>query len=357
MRRLCLLLLAILCIAPVSLASCAKTEKPEAGAPSSQSREIHRDYRKGPCVVRLKADKKTMTIAESLVLTIEAEVENGWEAELPGFGQKLGEFGIRDYRQDPPQLTPEGKVVNRQIYTLDPFLSGDYTISPLQVRFRKKAEAASPQATTPDVASSDHEITTEEITIKVDSLLEKDQKNLALNPIRGPVALPAEPLSPWHILLGLGAAAAVAGGSVLLIRRRRTANRQSTAPALAAHELAYRQLQDILDEKLLERGELKLFFARISDVLRLYIENRFGLHAPKRTTEEFLADINRDAPFSAEHQTLLGEFLSHCDLVKFAEHRPAAVEIDKTIDACRAFIEATKAGPAGEVEVDHARSG
>ena len=92
--------------------------------------------------MRLLADKDSMSIAESVVLTIEAEVEDGYEAELPRFGEKLGEFGIRDYREDPPRLTPGSKIVSRKIYTLEPFLSGDYTISPMQVRFRKKADGS-----------------------------------------------------------------------------------------------------------------------------------------------------------------------------------------------------------------------
>ena len=104
--------------------------------------EIRKEYRKGPVCVRLAADKDAVSIAESVLLTIEAEVEEGFEAELPQFGEKLGEFGIRDYREDPPRLTPEGKVLTRKIYTLDPFLSGDYTIAPMQVRFRKQADGS-----------------------------------------------------------------------------------------------------------------------------------------------------------------------------------------------------------------------
>ena len=128
-------------------------------------------------------------------------------------------------------------------------------------------------------------------------------------------------------MLGLGAAGVVAGGAFLLFKRKRAANRQQAAPAIPAHELAYRQIQEILDEKLIERGDSKLFFSRISDVLRGYIENRFGLQAPRRTTEEFLSDISRDAPFSAEHKGLLTAFLRDCDLVKFAEHTPSQEEI------------------------------
>jgi len=160
----------------LSLMSCGGAGKPETGALRPKAGEIGREYHKGPFCVRLLADKDSMSIAESVVLPVEAEVEQGYDAELPKFGEKLGEFGIRDYRDDPPRLTPEGKVVSRKTYTLDPFLSGDYAISPMQVKFRKKADAgAGTTAGSNDDGSREHEITTEEIVIKVNSLLEKDQ--------------------------------------------------------------------------------------------------------------------------------------------------------------------------------------
>ena len=126
--------------------------------------------------------------------------------------------------------------------------------------------------------------------------------------------------------------------------------RTARSPGSSRHELAYRQLQEILEENLIERGESKLFFSKLSDVVRGYIENRFGIQAPKRTTEEFLADISRDALFSDEHKGLLTAFLRECDLVKFAEHSPSPGEITGAIDSCKAFIEATRADAAGALE-------
>ena len=121
-------------------------------------------------------------------------------------------------------------------------------------------------------------------------------------------------------------------------------------PAIPAHDLAYRQIQEILDEKFIERGEVKLFFFKLSDVLRDYIENRFGLQAPRRTTEEFLSATCQDAVFPTGHRSFLSEFLRDCDLVKFAEHTPSQEEITRAIDSCRAFIDATKAEPVGAMQ-------
>jgi hypothetical protein len=79
----------------------------------------------------------------------------------------------------------------------------------------------------------------------------------------------------------------------------------------------------------------------VSKIIRSYLEDQWQLHAPRLTTEEFLSDISRDAPFSANQRILLVEFLQDCDLVKFAEHCPCRDEIVRAIDSCKAFIQAT----------------
>ncbi len=92
-------------------------------------------------------------------------------------------------------------------------------------------------------------------------------------------------------------------------------------------------------------GEVKLFHLKISDILRHYIENRFGFKAPERTTEEFLTELSMARPeknsLLGSHKTLLADFLTHCDLVKFAKHEPTITESEKTVAICREFIEKT----------------
>lgn len=343
-KRLPRIFLLISLLTAAALLSCKDNGKPEIDTVSPNAGPIRKEVRKGPICLRLMADKDSMTIAESLVLSLEAEVEEGFEAELPGFGEKLGEFGIKDYREDPPRLTATNKILSRKTYTLEPFLSGEYTIEPMRVRFHKKGEHVKAGAgTSSQDPPGDHEIVTEAIAIKVSSLLEKDQKELTLNPIRGPVSLPSGPF-PATLALGLVGAVLAAGGIFLFLRKRMVRGQLQDAPSVPAHELAFAQLQNIIDEKLVERGLYKLFFSKISDVLREYIENRFGIHAPKRTTQEFFAELSLSAPFSPDQRGLLQEFLQECDLVKFAEHRPSDEHVVAALKSCKALIEATRGG-------------
>lgn len=77
-----------------------------------------------------------------------------------------------------------------------------------------------------------------------------------------------------------------------------------------------RQICDMVKDKQItpENG-----FARLSDVVRNYLESRSGLPASRRTTEEFLKELSAMIDlFSTEERVYLTGFLNHADLIKFA---------------------------------------
>jgi hypothetical protein len=117
---------------------------------------------------------------------------------------------------------------------------------------------------------------------------------------------------------------------------------------IPAHEIAYAELERLLKEGFIEKGEIKAFYNGVSGVMRHYIENRFGLRAPERTTEEFLEEIEQSDLLEASWKAILGRFLSHCDMVKFAEFQPENRDIQNTFDTCKDFIEATRERAAQE---------
>jgi len=98
----------------------------------------------------------------------------------------------------------------------------------------------------------------------------------------------------------------------------------------------------LVNEDLVGAGKIKEFYERISDILRHYIEHRFSLRAPESTTEEFLAELANTEVLPVSEKQRLGEFLKHCDLVKFAKHNPTTQQIQETFDLVKDFIEKTK---------------
>ena len=88
----------------------------------------------------------------------------------------------------------------------------------------------------------------------------------------------------------------------------------------------------------MERGEIEPFYTRLSDIVRRYLEDQFGLRAPERTTEEFLQVVSRGSGLSPAHQALLGAFLQESDLVKFARYRPALPDLERAYAAADTFV-------------------
>ncbi len=311
---------------------------PDAGEQEPEG--IEKVYERGPVTLRVTIDRKEISIAERVNLTLAVEARESYEVALPKFGEKLEQFGIVDYRTPQPKLVDKDTVLHSKLYTLEPFLSGEYTIPPMTVHFWQK-ETEKENA---------HELETEALTVTVKSLLPEQLEDLQIRDIAPPAELPPPPVQ-W---LWLGAAAATlvcVGIGTWLWRRGRRHGDTARTVRIPAHERAFATLQQIVDEDLVGKGQVKLFYTRVSDVLRHYLEDRFELHAPEQTTEEFLAAfresplLTSDAVLQASHQALLRNFLTHCDLVKFAEHQPGTDEIQKTFDCCKTFIVETQEDP------------
>ena len=108
---------------------------------------------------------------------------------------------------------------------------------------------------------------------------------------------------------------------------------------------------------LVEQGRIKEFYEEISGILRHYIEDRFDLHAPERTTEEFLGELRFAEVLAPPDKQVLEEFLTHCDLVKFAKHEPTTEQIQRTFDLVKDFVERTKSEERMVDVTDHVRTG
>ncbi len=138
---------------------------------------------------------------------------------------------------------------------------------------------------------------------------------------------PVEIMSAWTlvaIILGVLAAIALLIGLIILIvvlivRKRRG----QLPPVIPPHERAKLKLNDAL--RLISQP--KPCVIAISDALRCYLEERFDFHAPERTTEEFLHEMQATQLLNTDQKQSLAAFLQRCDLVKFARFEPVEKEL------------------------------
>lgn len=288
--------------------------------------EVDRSFQRGPVKFRVALNRGEITIAEHVNMLLEARAGDGYTVELPGFGDKLHQFGIVDYSTSPPELGDGGEVVTRRLYELEPFLSGDYRIAPMAVTFWREGDTLR------------HTLESDTLAIRVNSILPEEKSGLEIKDIETPAAFPASRMPVIVIAAGAACAAAVV---LFLLRRSR---RRGVAPPVPAHKIAFMALERLLSGDLLERKLYREFTAEVADILRRYIEGRFGLRAPERTTEEFLAEARTGLQVAMEQKKILGEFMLYCDLVKFAALEPSSSDVKKTFETCRDFIDSTKSG-------------
>ena len=130
----------------------------------------------------------------------------------------------------------------------------------------------------------------------------------------------------WVLWLFVAAAALVVAGVAAWFVRRRLARRSeelAVPPPPPPHVVARERLQRALG--LIHEAEQ--FCMEVSQIIRVYLEERFNLHAPDRTTEEFLLELQSSQRLAGEHKQLLADFLGECDMVKFAKAEPPELEL------------------------------
>jgi hypothetical protein len=161
------------------------------------------------------------------------------------------------------------------------------------------------------------------------------------------IEAPGAPFPPPSRLLwwlaGAGALVLLLGLGFVAWRRRRRPLPHREAVALPPHVKAQRALARLRTAPRTTPAQVETFYVGVSDVLRTYLEERFGLRAPERTTEEFLRDLEGGDQLAREHRAELERFLQQCDLVKFAAAVPAEADHLAMFALAEAFV-ATTAG-------------
>jgi hypothetical protein len=109
---------------------------------------------------------------------------------------------------------------------------------------------------------------------------------------------------------------------------------------LLPKELARRQLEALKQGIHAESGYN--FSIKISDLLRSFIEQHFGVKAVRQTTIEFLIEASKSSHFDLAQQERLRHFLLTCDSIKFARANAGVSESEALFEQAAAFVEEAK---------------
>jgi hypothetical protein len=149
----------------------------------------------------------------------------------------------------------------------------------------------------------------------------------------------------WQVMSLVAAAVLLAAGGYAWWRWRQ---RRRAARKLELFEIALQRLDAA--RALMHPSSVKEYSVAISDVVRQYIEAAMQVTATHRTTEEFLHGLLSSSNAAlAAHRGLLADFLSQCDMAKFAGVGLSMQIMESLHRSARSFvIETAKPVPAAQ---------
>ena len=112
-------------------------------------------------------------------------------------------------------------------------------------------------------------------------------------------------------------------------------------PKLPPHEQAIKELDAIKQQKLWQQGRSKEYYTLITETLRRYMVDRFGINAMEMTSDEILALIKQTTEAQSVYDNLR-QILSLADFVKFAKMNPLPDENDLSLMNAYLFVNQTK---------------
>ena len=182
------------------------------------------------------------------------------------------------------------------------------------------------------------------LSLEVVSSLKPGEQDI--RPAKGGLARWPAPPSRW--LWYALAILALLAAAFLALRKFLTTPRTilHMAPPVPPHEIALNALAELRAKGWIEALKIELFYVALSGIVRRYLEARFGLRAPERTTEEFIRDALSSRKLSDAHRDLVAGFLEQSDLVKFARHAPGPSDMHNALDSAERLVRETMPVPA-----------
>lgn len=147
----------------------------------------------------------------------------------------------------------------------------------------------------------------------------------------------------WYIIGGL-----LAIGLIIFVIYYFRKNRATKAPEAPKpvyvekpDEKALRLLSELEQKELWQNDKIKQYYTELTDILRIYIEERFRTPAMELTSDELLAVARRHKDMM-RHYDSLSMVLQTADMAKFARATPLPQEHTDAFAHTKEFVQASK---------------
>ncbi len=113
-------------------------------------------------------------------------------------------------------------------------------------------------------------------------------------------------------------------------------------PKEPAENVAMRRLKQLRDKKLCQNEKTKEYYSELTEILKTYISDRYGISVMESTSAETLNVIAQMTGMKSDPYWQMDYIFGIADFVKFAKMQPLPDENDKAMNLAFQFVEITK---------------
>jgi hypothetical protein len=279
--------------------------------------------------VRSQVSSDSFMIGDQIEYSLQVEADRGVEFLMPRIGDTLSHTLEILSRLYSDTSLSDNRVIVKNGYVITGFESGPQVVPSQEVIYQKDGEV--------DTARS------MPLVINVyEPLVDTTQQ---IKPIKPPINTPVtfREVLPW-VAGGLGILVVI--GMVVrflmrFLKRKKDPEGFALRPPEPAHIIAFRELDKLKEEKIWNRGKVKEYYSRLTEITRRYIERQYDIPAMESTTEEILVAFKTANLEDNLLDDILKDLLELADLVKFAKEDPLPVDNQTNLNNAYIFVQKT----------------
>ena len=166
------------------------------------------------------------------------------------------------------------------------------------------------------------------------------EKGAKLKDIKQPINAPISWIDIWPFLIGLLILILIILIINYIISKKHNKIRIAPKIIISADILALKELDELEKATIWQAGDIKKYHAKISEIIRRYIEIRFKFIALELTTNEIVKNLENK--ISSEQIKEIKLVLERADLAKFAKSKPIDIENTESMQLAKDFVFSTK---------------
>ncbi len=287
--------------------------------------------------LRTALEHDSIWLGDQIKLMIVVEQTSGTKIEFPQLPDSIQKIEILSKSRIDTSKLEGTRIQLKQSYLVTCFDSGAHFIPPFTFKIRKEGSIDS-------LRSNDLTLFVKYPPVD----LKKGPVDIK-KPFAAPVTL--KEIAPW--LLGIILIGTIVFLVIYAISRRNRNKplfQRPPKPKLPAHVIALQELDKLKGEELWQHEKVKDYYTRLTDIVRVYIEERFMVSAMEQTTFEILNSLKaKESQIEAKSVTELKEILEVADLVKFAKLTPLSDENHHMLSNAYLFVKETTVETVTEV--------